>query len=92
VDFPYLRQALRIERRTSRLDGTLLRQEIAFGITSLPPTKASPERLLTLNRGHWGIGASKTRRGPQPRSVLREGSSCARLPSPTNAPVRRPVH
>ena len=55
VDFPYLRQAIRIERRTTKLDGTPLRQEIAFGITSLSPTKAPPERLLTLNRGHWGI-------------------------------------
>jgi predicted transposase YbfD/YdcC len=55
VDFPYLRQAVRIERRTTTLDGTPLRQEIAFGITSLSPTQASQERLLELNRGHWGI-------------------------------------
>jgi predicted transposase YbfD/YdcC len=55
VDFPYLRQAVRIERRTTTLDGTPLRQEIAFGITSLSPTQASRERLLELNRGHWGI-------------------------------------
>jgi len=55
VEFPYLRQAVRIERRTTTLDGTPLRKEIAFGITSLSPTKASQERLLALNRGHWGI-------------------------------------
>ena len=55
MDFPYLRQAIRIERRTRKLDGTPLRQEIAFGITSLSPAKASPERLLMLNRCHWGI-------------------------------------
>lgn len=24
-------------------------------ISSLPPSQASPEQLLSLNRGHWGI-------------------------------------
>jgi len=31
------------------------RCEVAYGITSLSPQKASPQRLLQLNRGHWGI-------------------------------------
>jgi len=55
VGFPYLRQAVRIERRTTKLDGTPLRQEIAFGITSLSTVKADQQRLLELSRGHWGI-------------------------------------
>ena len=55
VGFPYLRQAVRIERRTTKLDGTPLRQEIAFGITSLSTVDADQQRLLELNRGHWGI-------------------------------------
>ena len=55
VAFPYLRQAVRIERRTTKLDGTLLRREIAFGITSLSSVKADQKRLLQLSRGHWGI-------------------------------------
>lgn len=29
--------------------------EIAYGITSLTPDKASPDRILELNRMHWGI-------------------------------------
>ena len=30
-------------------------QEVVYLITDLPPTLASPRRLLELNRGHWGI-------------------------------------
>ena len=29
--------------------------EIAYGVTSLTALTASPARLLSLNRGHWGI-------------------------------------
>jgi len=53
--FPYARQVFRIERTTTKLDGSPLRHEVAFGITSLSPTKGSPRRLLDLNRGHWAI-------------------------------------
>lgn len=28
---------------------------MVFSITSLSPDKATPERLLALNRGHWSI-------------------------------------
>jgi hypothetical protein len=28
---------------------------VCFGITSAPPKRASPARLLELNRGHWSI-------------------------------------
>ena len=34
------------------------RIETAFGVTSLTPETATPERLLTLNRGHWTIEAA----------------------------------
>jgi hypothetical protein len=30
-------------------------EETAYLITSLSPTKANPDRLLFLARGHWGI-------------------------------------
>jgi predicted transposase YbfD/YdcC len=29
--------------------------ETVYGVTSLSPDKASPARLLELNRAHWGI-------------------------------------
>jgi len=55
LDFPYSQQVFRIERTTLKLDGTLLRHEVVFGITSLSTTKARPGRLLDLNRAHWRI-------------------------------------
>jgi len=55
VTFPYVEQVCRIERITCKLNGELLRQEVAYGITSLPPEKADAKRLLALNRGHWTI-------------------------------------
>jgi hypothetical protein len=33
----------------------LLRQEVAYGITSASPKKADAKRLLALNRGHWCV-------------------------------------
>jgi predicted transposase YbfD/YdcC len=55
LDFPHSQQVFRIERTTTKLDGSPLRHEVVFGITSLSPTKASPSRLLALNRSHWSI-------------------------------------
>ena len=55
VNFPCSQQVFRIERTTTKLDGSPMRHEVVFGITSLSTTKASPSRLLALNRGHWGI-------------------------------------
>jgi predicted transposase YbfD/YdcC len=46
---------LKIERITEEIKSGKKRQETVFGITSLPAAKASPERLLELNRGHWSI-------------------------------------
>lgn len=31
------------------------RTEHVYGLTSLPPEQANPQRLLELNRGHWAI-------------------------------------
>jgi hypothetical protein len=43
-----------------RLERTVLKKgvwhtTVVYGLTSLSPKRASPERLLELNRGHWGI-------------------------------------
>jgi predicted transposase YbfD/YdcC len=40
--------------RTVEEDGKT-RTEVVYGITSLSPTEASPERLLALVRAHWAI-------------------------------------
>lgn len=55
LEFPYHEQVVRIERLTTDLTGKTLRHEVVSGITSLTPEKAGPERLLEINRGHWGI-------------------------------------
>lgn len=52
-DWPHLAQVCRLERAIRRKGST--QREIAQAVTSLPPTGASPRRLLTSWRGHWGV-------------------------------------
>jgi predicted transposase YbfD/YdcC len=51
-DWPHLAQVCRLERTVTRKGNTT--QEVAYAVTSLPCDKASPQRLLSLWRGHWG--------------------------------------
>jgi Transposase DDE domain len=55
VDFPYVGQVFVIQRETTNLVTGQWRLETVYGLTSLTPEKASPARLLTLNRRHWSI-------------------------------------
>ena len=55
LDFPHVGQVFRIERETIDKKTGAYRHEIALGITSRTPQQASPERVLTVNRGHWSI-------------------------------------
>ena len=60
LDFPYVQQVFFIKRTTTNLHGNLVAgrkttEELALGLTSLSVAQASPERLLTLNRGEWEI-------------------------------------
>jgi hypothetical protein len=52
-DWPHLEQVCRLERRVSWRGRT--RNEVAYGVTSLPKEAATAEQLLGLWRGHWGI-------------------------------------
>ena len=52
-DWPYLGQVCKMERIVHSKNAT--RRELAYDVTSLPPEEASPDRLLALWRGHWGI-------------------------------------
>jgi predicted transposase YbfD/YdcC len=55
-DWPGLQQALRLERRVlDKRTGALLRQEVAYAVTSCPPRRATPAQLLTLWRQHWSV-------------------------------------
>ena len=83
-----MRQTFRIERITTDLQGRVVRgrkgtTEQCFGLSSLAAKKADPERLLALNRGHWGIenrlhhvrdwtydeDRSQVRRGNRPQAM-----------------------
>ena len=55
LKFPHVGQVFRIERITTKLDGTPLRSEVSYGVTSRPPDRARPAELLKFSRGHWGI-------------------------------------
>ena len=72
LDFPGVGQVFAIGRQTVEVKSAKRRSETAYGVTSLTPHDASPQRLLTLNRGHWTIEATHhilrlvLRRGPQP--------------------------
>jgi hypothetical protein len=46
----------RLERETSKLDGSSPRREIVYGLTSRRGTgKRDAEQLLALVRGHWTV-------------------------------------
>jgi predicted transposase YbfD/YdcC len=52
-DWPGLEQVFEIRRRWQSKGEW--REEVRYGITSLPATVAIPQRLLKLKRGHWTI-------------------------------------
>lgn len=53
LDWPGVQQVFRLTRSWWEHDGA--HHTVRYGITSLPPTVASAERLLRLRRGHWSI-------------------------------------
>jgi len=53
ADWPHLAQVGQLVHTWTRRGET--QTEVSYLITSLPPALASPDRLLRLVRGHWGI-------------------------------------
>jgi hypothetical protein len=53
LDWPGLKQVLRLERTTLRNGQKTV--EVQYAITSLPPGRADAARILTYWVGHWGI-------------------------------------
>lgn len=53
--FPGLHQAIEVQRETVHLGTGEVRNEIEYGVTSLPPWRAGAEALMELLRGHWSI-------------------------------------
>jgi hypothetical protein len=97
-DWAGLKQGFELVReRTERGKKTT---ETVYGITSLSPERASPERLLELTRGHWGIenglhykrdvtmgeDASRVRKGGAPQIMAALRNSVIHLLSGVLAP------
>jgi predicted transposase YbfD/YdcC len=55
LNFPHVGQAFAIERQFLYKKSGKRSCEVAYGITSRTADQADPERVLTVNRGHWTI-------------------------------------
>lgn len=55
LDWPYLGQVFKLERRFTRLATGEVETEVQYGLTSLTREKADPEKLLAIVRSAWGI-------------------------------------
>ena len=55
LDWPHAQQVFRLERRFEYVNQGKTTCETVYGITSLRPDQASPQRLLEIVRTHWNI-------------------------------------
>jgi hypothetical protein len=53
LDWPHVQQVFRLERRFEYVNQGKTTCETVYGITSLRPDQASPQRLLEIVRTHW---------------------------------------
>jgi predicted transposase YbfD/YdcC len=54
-DWPHLAQVFRLERTRVPSATGKREQAVVYGLTSLPPERATAADLLRLSRAHWGI-------------------------------------
>jgi predicted transposase YbfD/YdcC len=55
LDWPFAAQVFKLEQRFVRVADGKEFHEVSYGVTSLTRAEASPQQLLALKRGHWGI-------------------------------------
>jgi predicted transposase YbfD/YdcC len=55
LDWPFVEQVFKLERRFTALASGEVESEVQYGLTSLSAQKATPERLLGIVRSEWGI-------------------------------------
>lgn len=55
LDWPYLEQVFKLERRFTTLATGAVETEVQYGLTSLTHKKAAPENLLAIVRSEWEI-------------------------------------
>ena len=72
VNFPHIAQIFRIERKREMRKSGKKSTEIAYGITSVPEDRGTPENLLAWNCGHW----SAENRNHRARNVNFKEDAC----------------
>ena len=55
LDWPYLEQVFKLERRCMSLKSGEIQEQVAYGFTSLMRTEITPHQLLDKIRSYWGI-------------------------------------
>jgi predicted transposase YbfD/YdcC len=55
LDWPYLEQVFKLERRFTFIKTGKVQEQIVYGITSLSRDKNTPHKLLSMIRLYWGI-------------------------------------
>jgi predicted transposase YbfD/YdcC len=55
LDWPYLEQVFKLERRFTDLKTGQITTQTRYGLTSLSSDQASPQQLLDYARAYWGI-------------------------------------
>jgi len=55
LDWPYLEQVFKLQRRFTFLKTGEVREQVVYGFTSLSRDEIHPSKLLTLIRSYWGI-------------------------------------
>jgi predicted transposase YbfD/YdcC len=55
LDWPYLEQVFKLERRFIFTKTGEVQEQVVYGITSLSREEVSPQTLLQMTRSYWGI-------------------------------------
>jgi predicted transposase YbfD/YdcC len=55
LDWPYLAQVFKLERRCMSLKTEKIREQVVYGFTSLSRDEIAPDQLLEKIRSYWGI-------------------------------------
>lgn len=55
LDWPEVAQVFRLEREVRHARHAGWTRQVVYGLTSLQPEEATPEKLLSLTRQYWGI-------------------------------------
>jgi hypothetical protein len=84
-------QVARVERTVIELDGSPMRHEVSYAITSLSAQRTDAARLLEHCRGHWTIENKvhyvRDRTYDEDRSQVRKGAAAHAMASLRNTAI-----